>query len=207
MSLYPKAKLTIGPSIENGFYYDFDFGDETISENDFPRIEKFMFFASQKSDFKMKSVSKLEAYKYYKKEKNSYKLELIENLNDGEITFCDHSDFSDLCKGGHIPHTGLVKVIKLTNIAGAYWKGDENNKKLTRIYGISFPKQKLLKEYISLIEEANKRDHRKIGKELNLFTFSSKVGLGLPLWLPKGTDLKNRLENFLKKLKIKPDTN
>ena len=166
-----------------------------------------MFFASQKSDFKMKFISKLDALKYYKKEKNPYKLELIENLNDGEITFCDHSDFSDLCKGGHIPHTGLVKAIKLTNVAGAYWKGDENNKQLTRIYGISFPKQKLLKEYISLIEEANKRDHRKIGKELNLFTFSTKVGLGLPLWLPKGTDLKNRLENFLKKAQDKADMN
>ena len=200
LSLYPKVKLTIGPSIENGFYYDFDLGDETISENDFPKIEeKFMFFASQKSDFKLKFLAKSDAKAYYKKKKNSYKLELIENLKDGEITFCDHSNFTDLCKGGHIPHTGLVKAIKLTNIAGAYWKGDENNKQLTRIYGISFPKQKFLKEYISLIEEANKRDHRKIGKELNLFTFSSRVGLGLPLWLPKGTDLKNRLEFFLKK--------
>ena len=204
LSLYPKVKLTIGPSIENGFYYDFDLGDKTISENDFPIIEKkFMFFASQKSEFRMKILSKLDAKAYYKKEKNPYKLELIENLNDGEITFCDHSDFSDLCKGGHIPHTGLVKAIKLTNIAGAYWKGDENNKQLTRIYGISFPKQKFLKEYLTLIEEANKRDHRKIGKELNLFTFSNKVGLGLPLWLPKGTDLKNRLQTFLKKAQDK----
>jgi threonyl-tRNA synthetase len=200
LSLYPKVKLTIGPSIENGFYYDFDLGDESISENDFPKIEeKFMFFASKKSDFKLKFLAKSDAKAYYKKKKNSYKLELIENLKDGEITFCDHSNFTDLCKGGHIPHTGLVKAIKLTNIAGAYWKGDENNKQLTRIYGISFPKQKFLKEYNSLIEEANKRDHRKIGKELNLFTFSSRVGLGLPLWLPKGTDLKNRLEFFLKK--------
>ena len=204
LSLYPKVKLTIGPSIENGFYYDFDLGDKTISENDFPIIEKkFMFFASQKSEFRMKLLSKLDAKAYYKKEKNPYKLELIENLNDGEITFCDHSDFSDLCKGGHIPHTGLVKAIKLTNIAGAYWKGDENNKQLTRIYGISFPKQKFLKEYLTLIEEANKRDHRKIGKELNLFTFSNKVGLGLPLWLPKGTDLKNRLQTFLTKAQDK----
>tara|TARA_B100000963_G_scaffold343417_1_gene345226 strand:+ start:8790 stop:10733 length:1944 start_codon:yes stop_codon:yes gene_type:complete len=204
LSLYPKVKLTIGPSIENGFYYDFDLGDQTISENDFPLIEKkFMFFASQKSEFRMKLLSKLDAQAFYKKEKNPYKLELIENLNDGEITFCDHSDFSDLCKGGHIPHTGLVKAIKLTNIAGAYWKGDENNKQLTRIYGISFPKQKFLKEYLTLLEEANKRDHRKIGKELNLFTFSNKVGLGLPLWLPKGTDLKNRLQSFLKKAQDK----
>ena len=204
LSLYPKVKLTIGPSIENGFYYDFDLGDQTISENDFPLIEKkFMFFASQKSEFKMKLLSKLDAKAYYKKEKNPYKLELIENLNDGEITFCDHSDFSDLCKGGHIPHTGLVKAIKLINIAGAYWKGDENNKQLTRLYGISFPKQKFLKEYLTLLEEANKRDHRKIGKELNLFTFSKKVGLGLPLWLPKGTDLKNRLQTFLKKAQDK----
>ena len=204
LSLYPKVKLTIGPSIENGFYYDFDLGDKTISENDFPIIEKkFMFFASQKSEFRMKLLSKLDAKAYYKKEKNPYKLELIEKLNDGEITFCHHSDFSDLCKGGHIPHTGLVKAVKLTNIAGAYWKGDENNKQLTRIYGISFPKQKFLKEYLTLIEEANKRDHRKIGKELNLFTFSNKVGLGLPLWLPKGTDLKNRLQTFLTKAQDK----
>ena len=204
LSLYPKVKLTTGPSIENGFYYDFDLGDKTISENDFPIIEKkFMFFASQKSEFRMKLLSKLDAKAYYKKEKNPYKLELIEKLNDGEITFCHHSDFSDLCKGGHIPHTGLVKAVKLTNIAGAYWKGDENNKQLTRIYGISFPKQKFLKEYLTLLEEANKRDHRKIGKELNLFTFSNKVGLGLPLWLPKGTDLKNRLQTFLKKAQDK----
>ena len=204
LSLYPKVKLTIGPSIESGFYYDFDLGGETISENDFSKIEKkFMHFAAQKSEFKMKSLSKLDAEKYYKKEKNPYKLELIKNLKDGEITFCDHSDFSDLCKGGHIPHTGLVKAVKLTNVAGAYWKGNENNKQLTRIYGISFPKQKLLKEYNTLISEANKRDHRKIGKELNLFTFSNRVGLGLPLWLPKGTDLKNRLELFLKKAQDK----
>ncbi len=204
LSLYPKVKLTIGPSIENGFYYDFDLGDETISENDFSKIEKkFMVFASQKNEFKLRFLSKTDAKQYYKKEKNPYKLELIEDLKDGEITFCDHSNFSDLCKGGHIPHTGLVKAIKLTNIAGAYWKGDEKNKQLTRIYGVSFPKQKLLKEYNTLIEEASKRDHRKIGKELNLFTFSSRVGLGLPLWLPKGTDLKNRLENFLKKAQDK----
>ena len=145
----------------------------------------------------------MDAEAYYKKKRNPYKLELLKNLKDGEITFCDHSNFTDLCKGGHIPHTGLVKAVKLTNIAGAYWRGDERNKQLTRIYGISFPKQKLLREYISLIEEANKRDHRKIGKELNLFTFSNRVGLGLPLWLPKGTDLKTRLENFLKKAQDK----
>ena len=204
LNLYPSVKLTIGPSIENGFYYDFDLGDITISENDFVKIEKkFMFFASQKNEFKLRSISKSDAKKYYKKEKNPYKIELIEDLEDGSITFCDHSDFSDLCKGGHIPHTGLVKAIKLTNIAGAYWRGDQKNKQLTRIYGISFPKQKLLNEHLSLIEEANKRDHRKIGKELNLFTFSNRVGLGLPLWLPKGTDLKNRLENFLKKAQDK----
>ena len=204
LNLYPNVILTIGPPIENGFYYDFDLGDETISENDFSKIEeKFMFFASQKSFFRLKSLSKLDAEAYYKKKRNPYKLELLKNLKDGEITFCDHSNFTDLCKGGHIPHTGLVKAVKLTNIAGAYWRGDERNKQLTRIYGISFPKQKLLREYISLIEEANKRDHRKIGKELNLFTFSNRVGLGLPLWLPKGTDLKTRLENFLKKAQDK----
>jgi len=198
LSIYPSVKLTIGPSIESGFYYDFDLGNEIISEKDFSKIEeKFMFFARQKNEFKMRFSTKLNAQEFYNNNKNPYKLELIKNLKDGEISFCDHSDFSDLCKGGHIPHTGLVKAIKLTNIAGAYWKGDEKNKQLTRIYGISFPKQKYLKEYLKLVEEANKRDHRKIGKELNLFTFSNKVGLGLPLWLPKGTDLKNRLQKFL----------
>ena len=195
---YPKSKLTIGPSIENGFYYDVDFDGDNISENDFQKLEaKFLEFARTDSQFKMKSISKDEALEFYKKEKNQYKVELIEGLDDGTITFCDHSDFSDLCRGGHIPSTGIVKAVKLLNIAGAYWRGDEKNNQLTRIYGISFPKQKLLTEYSELIEKAKERDHRKLGKELELFTFSSKVGQGLPLWLPKGTELRDRLQSFL----------
>ena len=195
---YPKSKLTIGPSIENGFYYDVDFGDETVSEKDFGKIEsKFLEFSRNDFKFKMKSISKKEALEFYKKEKNEYKIELIEALDDGTITFCDHADFSDLCKGGHIPSTGIVKAVKLLNIAGAYWRGDEKNNQLTRIYGISFPKQKLLKEYLELVEKAKERDHRKIGKELELFTFSSRVGQGLPLWLPNGTELRDRLQDFL----------
>ncbi len=195
---YPKSKLTIGPSIENGFYYDVDFDGDNISENDFQKLEaKFLEFARTDSQFKMKSISKDEALEFYKKEKNQYKVELIEGLDDGTITFCDHSDFSDLCRGGHIPSTGIVKAVKLLNIAGAYWRGDEKNNQLTRIYGISFPKQKLLTAYSELIEKAKERDHRKLGKELELFTFSSKVGQGLPLWLPKGTELRDRLQSFL----------
>ena len=195
---YPKSKLTIGPSIENGFYYDVDFGDETISEKDFIKIEaKFLEFSRNDFKFKMKSISKKEALEFYKKEKNEYKIELIEALDDGTITFCDHADFTDLCKGGHIPSTGIVKAVKLLNIAGAYWRGDDNNNQLTRIYGISFPKQKLLTEYLELVEKAKERDHRKIGKELELFTFSSRVGQGLPLWLPNGTELRDRLQDFL----------
>ena len=201
---YPNAKLTIGPAIENGFYYDVDFEGESISENDFKKIEdKMLEFARQKSVFTKRSISKAEALQTYKNENNEFKVELIENLEDGEITFCDHSDFTDLCRGGHIPNTGIIKAVKIMSVAGAYWRGDEKNKQLTRVYGISFPKQKELKEYIALIEEAKKRDHRKIGKELELFTFSSKVGQGLPLWLPKGAALRERLENFLKKAQKK----
>jgi len=201
---YPKAKLTIGPAIENGFYYDVDFGNEHISENDFKKIEdKMLEFARQKFEFDMRKVSKADALSYYKEENNEYKVELIENLIDGDITFCDHSDFTDLCRGGHIPNTGIIKAIKIMSVAGAYWRGDEKNKQLTRVYGISFPKQKELKEYLALLEEAKKRDHRKIGKELELFTFSKRVGQGLPLWLPKGAALRERLENFLKKAQKK----
>ena len=195
---YPKSKLTIGPSIENGFYYDVDFNGDNISENDFQKIEaKFLEFARTDSQFIMKSMSKDEALEFYNKEENQYKVELIQGLDDGTITFCDHSDFRDLCRGGHIPSTGIVKAVKLLNIAGAYWRGDEKNNQLTRIYGISFPKQKLLTEYLELVEKAKERDHRKLGKELELFTFSKKVGQGLPLWLPKGTELRDRLQRFL----------
>ena len=204
LALYPQAKLTIGPAIENGFYYDVDFGGVSFSEKDLPALEKqFLNFAREKFDFKMRSCSKADALAFYKKEDNPFKVELIENLEDGTITFCDHADFTDLCRGGHIPHTGFVKAVKLLNVAGAYWRGDETKPQLTRIYGISFPKQKELTEYLALLEEAKKRDHRKLGKELDLFTFSQKVGQGLPLWLPKGTALRERLENFLKEAQKK----
>ena len=195
---YPKSKLTIGPSIENGFYYDVDFGDDIFSEKDFDRVEsKFLEIAREDHLFKIKSVSKKDALDFYNSESNEYKIELIQGLDDGSITFCDHSDFTDLCKGGHIPSTGLVKAVKLLNVAGAYWRGDEKNNQLTRVYGISFPKQKLLIEYLELLDKARERDHRKIGKELELFTFSNRVGHGLPLWLPSGTELRDRLQNFL----------
>ncbi|MGB5363106.1 MAG: threonine--tRNA ligase [Aureibaculum sp.] len=204
LHFYPDAKLTIGPAIENGFYYDVDFGDESISENDFKKIEDQMLeFARQKFEFTMREVSKKEALDYYKKQHNEFKVELIENLTDGDITFCDHADFTDLCRGGHIPNTGFIKAIKIMSVAGAYWRGDEKNKQLTRVYGISFPKQKDLTFYLELLEEAKKRDHRKLGKELELFTFSQKVGQGLPLWLPKGAALRSRLEDFLKKAQQK----
>ena len=199
LALYPDCKLTIGPAIENGFYYDADFGTHSLTEKDLIEIEKkFLEFSRQKFQFKMRSASKAEALTFYKKEDNPFKTELIENLEDGTITFCDHADFTDLCRGGHIPHTGFIKAIKLTNVAGAYWRGDETKPQLTRVYGISFPKQKELTTYLELLEEAKKRDHRKLGKELDLFTFSKKVGQGLPLWLPKGAALRERLENFLK---------
>jgi threonyl-tRNA synthetase len=201
---YPNAKLTIGPAIENGFYYDIDFGEETISDKDFKRIEnKMIEIAREKHQFTKRAVSKQEALSLYKKENNQFKVELIENLEDGEITFCDHDDFSDLCRGGHIPNTGIIKAVKLMSIAGAYWRGDEKKPQLTRLYGISFPKQKMLTEYLNLLEEAKKRDHRKLGKELELFTFSNKVGQGLPLWLPKGAALRDTLEQFLKKIQKK----
>lgn len=204
LALYPEAKLTIGPAIENGFYYDVDFGGASFSEKDLPALEKqFLTFAREKFEFKMRMSSKAEALDFYKKENNPFKVELIENLEDGTISFCDHADFTDLCRGGHIPHTGFVKAIKLLSVAGAYWRGDETNPQLTRIYGISFPKQKELTEYLALLEEAKKRDHRKLGKELELFTFSQKVGQGLPLWLPKGAALRERLENFLKTAQTK----
>ena len=201
--LYPSAKLWVGPAIENGFYYDIDLGEETISDKDFKQIEdKMIEIARGKHEFNIRSASKTEALSYYKG-KNEYKVDLIEKLEDGTITFCDHSTFTDLCRGGHIPNTGIVKAVKILSVAGAYWKGDENNKQLTRVYGITFPKQKELTEYLELLEEAKKRDHRKLGKELELFTFSQKVGQGLPLWLPKGAALRERLENFLKKAQKK----
>lgn len=202
--LYPGVKLTIGPAIDNGFYYDVDLGKQTISDKDFPKIEKKAIeIARGKHEYKMRSVSKADALSLYKGQNNEYKVELIENLEDGTISFCDHDTFTDLCRGGHIPNTGIVKAIKILSVAGAYWRGDETKPQLTRVYGISFPKQKELTEYLHLLEEAKKRDHRKLGRELELFTFSQKVGQGLPLWLPKGAALRERLEQFLKKAQKK----
>ena len=198
LRFYPDAKLTIGPAIENGFYYDIDFGQEKFTEADFKKVEdKFMELAREKNDFHLRSVSKKQALDYYEREHNPYKVEMIQALEDGTISFCDHGDFTDLCRGGHIPNTGLIKAVKITSVAGAYWRGDEKNKQLTRVYAISFPQAKMLTEYLQRMEEAKKRDHRKLGKELDLFTFSQKVGPGLPLWLPKGTALRRRLEDFL----------
>lgn len=202
--LYPAVRLTIGPPIENGFYYDVELNGEKISENDFKQIEdKMLEIARGKYEFTMREVSKKEALDFYKAENNPFKVELIENLTDGDITFCDHSTFTDLCRGGHVPNTKIIKAVKLMSVAGAYWRGDEHNPQLTRIYGISFPKQKELKNYLELLEQAKERDHRKLGRELQLFTFSQKVGQGLPLWLPKGAALRSRLENFLKKAQQK----
>jgi threonyl-tRNA synthetase len=197
-SHYPGVKLAIGPPIENGFYYDVDFGDTEFSQADFAKVEKTMLeLARTKSEFVRKSVSKVDAISYFEQKGDPYKLELIDGLNDGDITFYTQGQFTDLCRGPHIPHTGFIKAAKLLNVAGAYWRGDEKNKMLTRVYAITFPKQSELDEYMVLLEEAKKRDHRKLGKELGLFHFSQKVGSGLPLWLPKGADLRMRLTSFL----------
>ena len=202
--LYSGIKLTIGPAISNGFYYDVDFGNHIMSEKDFPKIEKRIIEISrEKHLFKLKSISKREALNFYKKQGNEYKIELIDDLEDGTISFCNHDSFTDLCRGGHLPNTGFIKAVKLLSVAGAYWRADQSKTQLTRVYGISFPKQKELNQYLELIEEAKKRDHRKLGKQLELFTFSNKVGQGLPLWLPKGAALRERLENFLKKAQKK----
>ena len=197
--LYPGIKFGIGPPIERGFYYDVDPGDRQITEQDLPKIEKKMLeLARQKNAYERQEVSKAEALKYFQEKEDEYKLELIDALEDGSITFYKQGNFTDLCRGGHIPDTGRIKAIKLLNIAGAYWRGDETRKQLTRIYGITFPKQKELDEYLTMLEEARKRDHRRLGKELGLFAFSEKVGAGLPLWLPKGVQVRDRLEKFLK---------
>ncbi len=203
-ALYPGIKLAIGPPIENGFYYDIDFGEQHFSSDHFPKVEnKMIELARQKNTFERIAISKKEAVSYFQEKEDEYKLELLEGLEDGEITFYKQGEFTDLCRGPHIPHTGHIKALKLLKTAGAYWRGDEKNKQLTRIYGISFPKNKELTAYIEMLEEAKKRDHRKLGKEMELFTFSQKVGQGLPLWLPKGAALRERLENFLKKAQLK----
>lgn len=200
-SLYPGVKFGIGPDIENGFYYDIDFCDYPISENDFKKIEdKMLSLAREKQVFVRKDVTKDQAFEYFTNKKDNYKLELIRDLQDGQITFYTSGNFVDLCRGPHLPDTSPIKAVKLMSIAGAYWRGDVTRKQLTRIYGITFPKQKELDDYLILIEEAKKRDHRRIGRELELFTFSDAVGSGLPLWLPRGAQLRERLEFFLKKL-------
>jgi threonyl-tRNA synthetase len=202
--LYPGAKFGIGPHIESGFYYDIDFGDRAISSEDFPEIEaKMLELAKENQPFIRREVPKAEALDYFTQKDDEYKLELLQDLEDGQITFYESGHFTDLCRGPHLPNTSFIKAIKLLNTAGAYWRGDEKRRQLTRIYGITFPKQKELTDYLALLEEAKKRDHRKIGKEMELFTFSQKVGLGLPLWLPKGALLRERLEMFLKKVQKK----
>ncbi|MEY2792622.1 MAG: Threonine--tRNA ligase [Bacteroidota bacterium] len=203
-SLYPGTKFGIGPAIENGFYYDIDLGGKEFGSDQFKEIEEKMIeLAKAKNEFIRSDVSKNDAIAYFKEKGDEYKLELLEGLEDGSITFYQQGNFTDLCKGPHIPQTGLIKAVKLLSVAGAYWRGDETRKQMTRIYAITFPKAKELEEYLFLLEEAKKRDHRKLGKELELFAFSEKVGMGLPLWLPKGTLLRERLENFLRRAQIR----
>src|SRR6478735_7483821 len=197
-ALYPGTKFGIGPAIETGFYYDVDFGDREFSSDDFKEIEtKMLELAKQKEVFERERVSKADAVKYFTEKGDEYKLDLIDGLEDGKITFYTQGNFTDLCRGPHIPNTGFIKAVKLMNVAGAYWRGDEKSKQLTRVYAITFPQASELTEYLAMIEEAKKRDHRKLGKELELFTFSEKVGMGLPMWLPKGAALRERLVNFL----------
>lgn len=204
-ALYPGVKLWVGPAVDNGFYYDIDFPEgQTITDKDFPKLEKMMIeLAQQKNEYVRTEVAKKDALKFYSEKGDEYKVDLIDGLEDGTITFYKQGNFTDLCRGPHLPNTGYIKAAKIMSIAGAYWKGDEKNKQLTRVYGITFPKKKLLDEYLVMLEEAKKRDHRKIGKELELFTFSSRVGQGLPLWLPKGAMLRERLEQFLKNVQKK----
>ena len=199
-SLYPGVKFGVGPAVENGFYYDVDLGDRQISESDLKEIEnKMIELARTKETFERKEVSKADALKYFADKHDKYKCELIQDLEDGKITFYTNGHFTDLCRGPHVKHVDDIKAIKLTSIAGAYWKGDQSREQLTRIYGITFPKKSMLDEYLAMLEEAKKRDHRKLGKEMELFTFSSRVGLGLPLWLPRGAVMRNTLENFLRR--------
>jgi threonyl-tRNA synthetase len=203
-ALYPGTKFGIGPSIETGFYYDVDFGDRAFSSDDFKAIEnKMLELAKTKSEYVRQEISKADAINYFTEKGDEYKLDLLNGLNDGEVTFYSQGNFTDLCRGPHIPNTGFIKAVKLMNVAGAYWKGDEKNKQLTRLYAVTFPKQSELTDYLTLLEEAKKRDHRKLGKELELFTFSEKVGMGLPLWLPKGAALRERLVQFLQKAQVK----
>ncbi|MCC5914359.1 MAG: TGS domain-containing protein, partial [Balneolaceae bacterium] len=197
--LYPDAKFGIGPPIETGFYYDIDFGDDSIGQEDLPKIEKKMIeLARNKNEFEREEISKEKALEFYKNKGNEYKVDLIEDLEDGTITFYKQGSFTDLCRGPHIPDTSLVKAVKLTSLAGAYWRGDNSSKQLTRIYGVSFPKQKLLNQHLEQLEEAKKRDHKKLGKELGIYQMDRMVGSGLPMWLPNGTVLRRTLEAFLR---------
>lgn len=203
-SLFDGIKFWVGPPVEFGFYYDVDFGEHTFTDAHIPAVEKKMLeLAKEKNPYLRRELSKAEAISYFQEKGDEYKLDLLERLEDGNISMYTQGDFTDLCRGPHMPHTGFVKAVKITAIAGAYWKGDENNKQLTRVYAITFPKKKELTEYLEMVEQAKARDHRKLGKELDLFHFSEKVGQGLPLWLPKGADLRNRLENFLKEVQRK----
>jgi threonyl-tRNA synthetase len=203
-ALYPGTKFGIGPAIDTGFYYDIDMGDKTLSSDDFKKIEdKVLELARQKNEYQRSAVSKVDAIKYFEEKGDEYKLELLEGLEDGSITFYQQGNFTDLCRGPHIPNTGFIKAVKLMSVAGAYWRGDITRKQMTRVYAVTFPKQKELDEYLVLLEEAKRRDHRKLGKELELFAFSEKVGMGLPLWLPKGAMLRERLENFLKRAQVR----
>ena len=202
-ALYPGIKLGIGPPIDNGFYYDIDFGDQPFSATEFPKVEaKMLELAREDNTYKRIDISKAEAIEYFKKKEDPYKLDLLERLEDGSITFYEQGNFTDLCKGPHIPSTGKIKAVKLMLVAGAYWLGDVTSKQLTRVYAVSFPKQKELKEHLHMLEEAKKRDHKKLGKEMELFTFSEKVGAGLPIWLPKGTAVRERLEKFMRQAQI-----
>ena len=201
--IFPGVKFWVGPPVEKGFYYDMDLGEKVIADSDLEKIEnKMKELAKQNNPFSRREISKADAIKYFEEKGDEYKLDLLSGLEDGKITFYTQGQFTDLCRGPHIPSTGLIKAIKLTNIAGAYWKGDEKNKMLTRVYGVTFPNQKELDEYLVFLEEAKKRDHRKLGKELELFTFSERVGAGLPLWLPKGAMLRERLQQFLQKAQV-----
>lgn len=202
--LYPDAKFGIGPPIENGFYYDIDFGEESVGKDDLDEIEERMIeLARRKSEYERRRISKEEALSFYRERDNEYKIELIRELEEGSITFYTQGDFTDLCRGPHIPHTGKIKAVKLTGVSGAYWRGDVDSDQLTRIYGISFPKQKMLEEYLHRMEEARKRDHRKLGKELGIYLMDSMVGQGLPVWKPRGTVLRRELEKFLKEELLK----
>ena len=203
-ALYPGTKFGIGPAIETGFYYDVDFGDRTFAQEDFKKVEdKILELAKTREEFIRKPVSKAEAIEYFTEKGDEYKLDLIKDLPDGSITFYSQGNFTDLCRGPHIPNTGFIKAVKLMNVAGAYWRGDESRKQLTRIYGVTYPKQSELTEYLHMLEEAKKRDHRKLGCEMELFAFSEKVGMGLPLWLPKGTAIRQKLVDFMQKAQVK----